>query len=63
MRTPSASGPDNDIVVGANAGTGFVSRTSSSIFCLSFLICSSLKATSSFGRARSSFSAPRRFSL
>src|SRR5262245_29653068 len=36
------------------------SRTSSPIFCLSFLMCSSLRASSSLGRARSAFSAPSR---
>src|SRR6266581_4999483 len=36
------------------------SRTSSPTFCLSFLICSSFRASSSLGRARSAFSAPSR---
>src|SRR5581483_8288151 len=36
------------------------SRRSSPTFCLTFLICSSLRASSSFGRARSAFSAAKR---
>src|SRR5215472_3261087 len=36
------------------------SRTNSPTFCLSFLICSSFKASSSLGRARNAFSAPSR---
>src|SRR5690348_16772309 len=35
-----------------------LSSTSSPIFCLSFLICSSRSASSSFGRVRKAFSAP-----
>src|SRR5215831_5545201 len=37
------------------------SRTNSPTFCLSFLICSSFRASSSLGRARRAFSAPSRY--
>jgi hypothetical protein len=38
-----------------------MSRTSSPTFCLSFLICSSFRASSSLGRVRRAFSAAERY--